>query len=48
MSILILKIISFITMIIDHTGIVFFPSNEIFRIIGMYKSKTVDYVFLDF
>lgn len=34
MSILVLKIISFITMIIDHMGIIFFPSNDIFRIIG--------------
>lgn len=34
MSILVLKIISFITMIIDHIGIIYFPSNDIFRIIG--------------
>ena len=34
MSILVLKIISFITMIIDHIGIIFYPSNDIFRIIG--------------
>ena len=34
MSILVLKIISFITMIVDHTGIIFFPNNDIFRIIG--------------
>lgn len=29
-----IKMIAFITMIIDHIGVVFFPSNLIFRIIG--------------
>ncbi len=34
MSILVLKIIAFLTMIIDHTGLIFYPNSLIFRIIG--------------
>ena len=34
MSILVLKIIAFLTMIVDHTGVIFYPNSQIFRIIG--------------
>jgi len=34
MEVIVLKIAAYITMLIDHTGMVFFPNDHIFRIIG--------------